>query len=75
MTTTRELLPVSETAIKAQIGLIRNNRARKRNGEAPVASKNWKLAGLSRAALRSILAGETVDRDFKSGRNVTLTLG
>ncbi len=74
MSTTAVSTPVSAVAINAQIGLIRNNKARKRAGESVVTSKNWKLAGLSRPALRSILAGETVTRSFGSGRVVELTL-
>jgi len=75
MSNTIESVTVSAVAVNAQIGLIVNNKARKRAGEAPARSKNWKLAGLSRPVLRSILAGETVTREFKSGRTVALTLG
>ena len=72
--TKRETVAVTEVAIKQQIGLIRNNKARKRDGEKPVLSKNWKLRGLSTRELQSIIDGETVNRDFKSGRKIALVL-
>jgi hypothetical protein len=74
MSNTIEAIAVSAVAVNAQIGLVRNNKARKRAGEAVVLSKNWKLAGLSRPVLRSILDGETVTREFKSGRIIAITL-
>lgn len=73
-TNERETHEVTRQAVQNQIGLIRNNKVRKSRKQAPARSKSWKLSGMSQNNLRALLDEGTLDRDFNSGRKITLKL-
>lgn len=65
---------LSPVAIKAEQGRRRNNKARRKNGEAVVRSKAWYMPHLTNADFTAIKEGETVTKTFNSGRTVTFSL-
>lgn len=72
--TTATEIALSPVAIKAEQGRRRNNKARRSNGEAPVRSKAWYMPHLTKADFTAITNGETVTKEFNSGRVVTFSL-
>lgn len=73
---------VSAVLVKQEIGRLKNNRARKRDGLPTVKSKApGTTGGLGRGALKSLLAGESVERRFNDkedgtpGRHILLSVG
>jgi hypothetical protein len=81
-TTTPIPTTVSATLVKQELGRLKNNRARRRDGEPTVKSKApGTTGGLGRADLKRLLAGETVERRFNDkedgtpGRHILLSVG
>jgi hypothetical protein len=75
--TTTKPTPTTVTAahVKRELGRVRNNRARRKADEPTVASSSpGKTGGLGRRDLKALLAGETLVREFKSGRKIALSV-
>jgi hypothetical protein len=84
--TDRDVHELTKAYVEKRIGLLRNNRQRRKEPTEPMLRgidgravvvfdpKAWKVNGMSRKDLRAFLAEGTFDRDFKSGRKITLKL-
>jgi hypothetical protein len=59
---------VNATALKQELGRRRNNKARRAAGEPTVRTKAYYLGAFSVKDVESLLAGETVRVEYKSGR-------
>lgn len=71
----RDVHELTKAYVENRIGLLHNNRQRRKDGQPTVVDpKAWKVNGMSRKDLRAFLAEGTFDRDFRSGRKITLKL-
>lgn len=70
-----ETKTVTAAHVKREIGRLRNNRQRRKVGEDTVKSSSpGTTGGLGTSDLKRLLAGETLVREFKSGRVVAVSV-
>ncbi len=72
--TRAQVVELKPLAIQQELGRRRNNKERRRNGEPVVRSKAYYMPHLSRQEFDKVLAGETVDKTFNSGRKLRFKL-